>query len=145
MLLPELSPKSKARLKAWLKLPLKIIQRLPDRDRADMKAAIEKYAKLNLARSQISKYNTIRSLRLGRDRRQITQFIVILAGSLTFSVAPQLLAKQVGRGPMAISAGLLGGGLASFYAHANATKVLTGIKLKNQTQNTRKAIADQNK
>ncbi|MUG99475.1 hypothetical protein F7734_47200 [Scytonema sp. UIC 10036] len=144
-MLPDMSPKRKARLEAWLRLPLKIFQRIPDRDRADMKAAIEKYAKLNLARSQISKYDSIRSHRLGRDRRQITQFIVVLAGSLTFSVAPQLLAKQSGRGPIAISAGLLGGGLASFYAHANATKVLTGIKLKNQTQNTRKAIAEQKK
>ncbi|MEC4815895.1 MAG: hypothetical protein SAK29_21875 [Scytonema sp. PMC 1069.18] len=144
-MLPDMSPKRKARLEAWLRLPWKIIQRLPDRDLADMKAAIEKYAQFNLARSQISKYDSIRSRRLGRNQRQMTQLIVILAGSLTFSVVPQLLAKQAGRGPMAISAGLLGGGLASFYAHANATKVLTGIKLKNQTQNTRKAIADKNK
>ncbi len=61
---------------------------------------------------------------------------------MTFSIAPQLLAKQAGRGLLALSAGLLGGGLASFYAHTNATKALTGIKLKKSTQNTRQAIVD---
>ncbi|MGF1979763.1 MAG: hypothetical protein RMY30_029835 [Nostoc sp. CmiSLP01] len=139
-MIPEIPSQSKNRRDRWLKIPPKILLRVPDFDRAYIMAAIEEYAKHNLAKSQIAKYDAVRSRRLSRNQRQITQFIVVLAGSLTFSVAPQLLAKQAGRGPWAISAGLLGGGLASFYAHTSATKVLTGIKLKKNTQSTRKAI-----
>ncbi|QKQ73474.1 hypothetical protein [Nostoc sp. TCL240-02] len=138
----KISPKRIERLERWLKIMPRTLLRMPDYDRANIIAAIKEYAKFNLANSQIAKYDAVRSRRLSRNQRQITQFIVILAGSLTFSVAPQLLAKQAGRGPWAISAGLLGGGLASFYAHSNATKVLTGIKLKNSTQNNRKAILE---
>ncbi len=144
-MIQEIPSKRKDRLERWLKIPARILSRMPDYDRADIIAAIKEYAKYNLANSQIAKYDAVRSRRLSRNHRQITQFIVILGGSLTFAVAPQLLAKQAGRGPWAISAGLLGGGLASFYAHSNATKVLTGIKLKNSTQNTRKAILDNKK
>lgn len=141
-MIPEIHPQRKDRIERWLKISPRILLRMPDYDRAYMMAAIQEYAKHNLAKSQITKYDAIRSRRLSRNQRQITQFIVIIAGSLTFSIAPQLLAKQAGRGPMAISAGLVGGGLASFYAHANATKVLTGIKLKQNTQKTRAAILD---
>lgn len=138
----EIPPQRRDRLERWLKILPRMLLRMPDYDRAYMMTAIEEYAKHNLAKSQINKYDAVRSRRLSRNQRQITQFIVIIAGALTFSVAPQLLAKQAGRGSLAISAGLLGGGLASFYAHSNATKVLTGIKLKQNTQNTRKAILD---
>ncbi|AVH68239.1 MULTISPECIES: hypothetical protein [Nostoc cyanobionts] len=144
-MIPEIPPNRKDRLERWLKISPRILFRMPDFDRANIIAAIKEYAEYNLANSQIAKYDAVRSRRLSRNNRQITQFIVILAGALTFSVAPQLLAKQAGRGPWAISAGLLGGGLASFYAHSNATKVLTGIKLKNSTQNTRKTILDNTK
>ncbi|MEH1788514.1 hypothetical protein [Nostoc sp.] len=143
-MIPGISPKRMERLERWLKIPPRTLLRTPDYDRANIIAAIKEYAKCNLANSQIAKYDAVRSRRLSRNHRQITQFVVIIAGSLTFSVAPQLLAKQVGRGTWAISAGLLGGGLASFYAHSNATKVLTGIKLKNSTKNTRKAILGRN-
>jgi hypothetical protein len=138
----EMSSQHKARTEGWLKTSQKILKKMPEYDRTYIMAAIKEYAKYNLAKSQIVKYNAVRSRRLSRNQRQITQFIVIIAGSLTFAMVPQLLAKQSGRGPLAISAGLVGGGLASFYAHSSATKVLVGIKLKKETQNTRQAILD---
>lgn len=139
-MLPDLPPKHKERCDRWLKISPKTFLRLPESDRTYIMAAIQEYAKHNLAKLQVAKYNAVRSRRLSHNQRQITQFIVILAGSLTFSVAPQLLAKQAGRGAWAISAGLVGGGLASYYAHSNATKVLTGIKLKKDTESTQEAI-----
>ncbi|WP_315788306.1 hypothetical protein [Fischerella sp. JS2] len=142
-MIPEkISSKRRARLEHWLKTSQTILKKMPEYDRIYIMTAIEEYAKHDLAKSQIAKYNAVCDRRLSRNQRQITQFIVIIAGSLIFAMVPQLLAKQAGRGPLAISAGLVGGGLASFYAHANATKVLVGIKLKKDTQNTRKAILE---
>ena len=139
-MLPEIPRKRHLRLDVWRKLSPNIIEKLPERDLAYMKAAIEKSAKLELAKSQIAKYDSIRSHRLGGNQRQITQIIVILTGALTFATVPQLLAKQAGRGALSISAGLIGGAVATFFAHENATKVLAGIKLKNQTKSSRKAF-----
>ncbi|MBO3458992.1 hypothetical protein G7B40_010240 [Aetokthonos hydrillicola Thurmond2011] len=142
-MIPEIPPKRKARLEHWRKIPQTILKQMPGYDRVQIMAAIEEYAEHNLAKSQIAKYNAVRDRRLSRNQRQIAQFIVIIAGSLTLSIVPQLLAKQAGRGPLAISAGLIGGGVASFYAHANASKVLVGMKLKTETENTRKSILNQ--
>jgi hypothetical protein len=130
------------RLARWCKLPKLVFQAISNYDRAYIIAAIQEYGKYSLAKSQIAKYDAVRNKRLSRNQQQIAQFIVILAGSLTFSVAPQLLAKQAGRGYFSISAGLVGGGLASYYAHKNATNVLIGAKLKKATENTQRAIME---
>lgn len=77
--------------------------------------------------------------RLSPNKQNLATIALVFIGALTFSVAPQLIANQSGRGLFASSMGFVHGAAVSFVAHANATKALTALKLKNSTQQARKA------
>ncbi|MBW4575781.1 MAG: hypothetical protein KME08_10905 [Aphanothece sp. CMT-3BRIN-NPC111] len=128
------------RLDRWRNTSPKTMKQMPGNDRDYIIAEVEKDAKNQLTAERIAEFNSVRDRRLPPDKEKLTTFIVVVAGALTFSIAPQLIASQAGRGPIALSAGLAGGAAASFFAHANAAKVLTGLKLKHSTQQARKAI-----
>lgn len=116
--------------------------RVPSPDRSYMMAEVERDGKQELARSRMAEFNAARDRRLSKDKENIATIVVVVVGALTFSVAPQLLSSQSGRGSIAVSAGLAGGAAASFFAHASATKVLTGLKLKQGSAQARKALVE---
>ncbi|MBW4619379.1 MAG: hypothetical protein KME17_08475 [Cyanosarcina radialis HA8281-LM2] len=138
-------PDNQERIDRWLQIDPKILRQLPPDVLAYIMAAVEKHGKQTLARERLTAFNAKRSRRLPADREQRLKMVVTCAGALTFSIAPQMLASQAGRGPLAFSAGILGGAAASFFAHDNATKVLLKSKLKQSVKQARQAIAQEHR
>ena len=138
--LPKISIKRRNRLDSWRNLTPDMMMRLPENIRNYIIAELEADAKNQLADDRIAYFKSVGKRRLSPNKQNLGTIISVFVGALTFSVAPQLIANQSGRGPFAISAGFVGGAAASFFAHANATKALTELKLKNSTQQARQAI-----
>jgi hypothetical protein len=126
---------------SWLQLSPESMKQLTPDHRNYILAELEQDGRDQLTKERIAEFNAVRDRRLPREKEHIATFIAVFVGALTFSVAPQLLASQAGRGPFALSTGFAGGAAASFFAHANATKTLTGLKLKKNTSLARRAIA----
>lgn len=124
----------------WREIDPKLLKQLPADDQGYILAEIKKDGRQQLAKERMAAFESICSRRLTADKEGLTTIIVVFIGAFTFSVAPQLIASQAGRGPLAVSAGLLGGAAASFFAHDSATRTLTELKLKHSTQQARKAI-----
>ena len=130
------------RLDRWLNLSAELMQSLPPDYRAHIFAQLEKQARNQLAIARITEFNSICHRRLSRDLQLCLKLIVLTFGAFTFSMAPHLIAMQSGGGSVATSIGLLGGALASFFTHASAAEVLTGLKLKQSTQQMQKALQE---
>lgn len=139
----KMSTKRRNRLNVWRNLTAEMMRRLPENIRNYIIAELEADARNQLANERVSFFKSVGKRRLSPTQQSFTTILSVVVGAVTFSIAPQLIANQSGRGPLAISAGLVGGGAASFFVHANATKALTDQKLKNSTQQTRKAILEQ--
>lgn len=138
--LPKVSIKRRNRLDGWRNLTPEMIMRLPENLHNYIIAELEADAKTQLANERIAFFKSVGKRRLSPNKQNLATIVSVFVGALTFSVAPQLIANQSGKGPFAISAGFLGGAAASFVAHANATKALTGLKLKSSVQQARQAI-----
>jgi hypothetical protein len=135
--------KDSSRYDRWRMLSAEDIKGLPIEDQKYILAAVEEHGKQHLKKQRQAKFNSIKKGRLPEDKENLSIFIVTFCGALTFSIAPHLLGSQAGRGAWAISAGIIGGGAASYFAHTNASRVLTGLKLKNSTKQAYQSINEQ--
>jgi hypothetical protein len=125
----------RSRLDTWRQTKTPLINQLPQNYREYILATMDKDGREQLKNDRLAEFQSICSRCLSPDKENLTTFI----GALTFSVAPQLIASQAGRSPLAMSAGLVGGAAASFFAHSNAIRTLK-MKLKNSTKQIRKTI-----
>jgi hypothetical protein len=129
-------------MKKWRNLPMDFIDRIPPDVRAEMTVEVEKQAKLDLAETRVIAMAPIVRQKRSHEMENITRVIAVAVGALTFSLAPQLLASQAGRGPLVFSAGLLGGGYASYLLHDRASRVCTGIRNKQSYEQKRRDIQE---
>ena len=130
----------RSRLNTWRQTRIPLMNQLPPNYREQIMATMDEDGRQQLKSDRLAELQSICLRRLSPDKENLTTIIVTFIGALTFSVAPQLIASQAGRGPLAMSAGLVGGAAASFFAHSNATRTLTEMKLKNSTEQARKTI-----
>ena len=130
----------RSRLNTWRQTKTPLMNQLPQNYREQIMATMDEDGRQQLKSDRLAEFQSICSRRLSPDKENLTTIIVTFIGALTFSVAPQLIASQAGRGPLAMYAGLVGGAAASFFAHSNATRTLTEMKLKNSTEQARKTI-----
>lgn len=138
--LPNTSIKRRNLLDGWRNLSPEMMRRLPENICNYISAELEADARNQFANERIAFFKSVGKRRPSPNKQNLATIVSVFVGALTFSVAPQLIANQSGKGPFALSAGFLGGAAASFVAHANATKALTGLKLKSSTQQARQAI-----
>lgn len=129
-----------SRYERWRKLNENEVKNLSLEDRNQIKATLLKYGKDHLSNERIRDFQLVASKKLSDDNNTLILIIVAILGALTFSVLPSLIAKNSGRGIFSMSMGLIGGSLATLAAHNSATKVLTDIKLKNNTTEKEQSI-----
>jgi|GEM_PF-3992282 len=129
-----------ARLAQYRQIPPEILQRMPNADLNYIKAEVEKDGERHLSNLRVAKFKASQKQRWSSEVEQFLKFVVIAGGALTFSLAPYLLATKLGRSPIALTLGFVGGAIASHAAHTNAARALVGIKLKQSTEQARKAI-----
>lgn len=140
MALKDMTTTSENTYEEWGKLSPELIIGMPQTDQQSIINKVRLLGRKRMAESRITEFNSVRSNRLPENKKALSKMIVTLVGALTLSIAPQLIAQQTGRGPMAISIGFIGGGVASFFAHNSAKKVLVGIKLKHRYRQARANI-----
>ncbi|MBW4596194.1 MAG: hypothetical protein KME46_25650 [Brasilonema angustatum HA4187-MV1] len=127
---------------SWLNHQPEQIERLAHSDKPEIKQFLSQQADAELAQARTDDLSH-KARQCNKSTKNLIKTIVIFVGALTFSAAPQLLASGAARGPLAISAGILGGGAATFFVEELGVKGVTKKRRRHNSLSAQDSLENQ--
>ncbi|MBV6625440.1 MAG: hypothetical protein KI793_21350 [Rivularia sp. (in: Bacteria)] len=118
------------------------VERLAHSDKVDIKKILTQTADAELAEARINDLSP-KAKQCNPFQKKLIKMILTFVGAVTFSVAPQLLASGTARGPLAFSAGILGGAAATYFVDDLGVKAITKKRRRHNSQQAWESLEEQ--
>jgi hypothetical protein len=128
------------RLKCWMHQSSRVLEQVPDDNYAYMEAAVVDLGKQNWEEQQSNLLKKQSVSKIPTEYHKFIRLGAAVIGAVTFSIAPTWLIRQTGRGVLADSMGLVGGGIAGYVVHDLAVQAIVGYSLKRRYLRNRKHL-----